>query len=231
MLVRYGGGVLDASGSVGGQTHARNRFGPYVRARTKPVNPNTARQQAVRAAIANLADRWSQILTAAQRVAWNLYANSVVMKNRLGQDIHLTGFNHYIRSNSLLIQVGGTLVDDGPTVFELPTKDPTLAITASEGTQLVSVAFDDTMAWLDLDEAYLHVKLGQPQNPQRYYFNGPWRYMDNIPGDSGTPPTTPATMAVPFVISELQRLWAEARIILPDGRVSEPFQAYCFCAA
>ena len=231
MLVKFGGGVVAATGSVAGNTFARNRYGAYVRARTKPVNPNSTRQQAVRSAIADLASRWAQILTAVQRTAWNLYANSVIMKNRLGEDIHLSGYNHYIRSNTLLLQIGGTLVDNGPTVFELPEKDSTLSCTASEATQLVSVAFDDTFTWLDLDDAHLHVKMGTPQNPQRNFFGGPWRYMASIAGDSVAPPTTPDDQAVPFVIAELQRIWIEARIVLPDGRVSEPFQADCFCAA
>ena len=80
-LVKYGGGVVQMSGSIGGDTHARNRYGNYIRARTKPINPNTDLQVAIRAAMAFLADRWSQTVTSAQRTAWNLYGASVAMKN------------------------------------------------------------------------------------------------------------------------------------------------------
>jgi len=98
-LVKFGGGVVQMSGSIAGDTFARNRYGNYCRARTKPTNPNTSRQQDVRASLAFLTDRWSNTLTALQRAAWNLYGDSVAMTNRLGETTKLTGFNHYIRSN------------------------------------------------------------------------------------------------------------------------------------
>ncbi|GAH13494.1 unnamed protein product, partial [marine sediment metagenome] len=48
-LVKYGGGIVQMSGSIAGNTFARNRYGNYVRARTKPINPNSDRQVVVRA--------------------------------------------------------------------------------------------------------------------------------------------------------------------------------------
>ena len=230
-LIKYGGGIAAMSGSIGGNTFARNRFGNYVRTRTKPINPNTSGQQAVRNALADLTTRWSQVVTAVQRTAWNLYASSVAVKNRLGEDVYLTGFNHYIRSNSLLLRAGKTLVDAGPTIFELPQQDGTFAISISEATQNILITFDDTAAWCDLDEAFLWVFGGSPQNPQRNFFDGPWKYAGAIEGDSVAPPTTADPVASPFVCTETQRVWAYARLQLPDGRVSEPFRADCFCAA
>lgn len=230
-LVKYGGGIIQMSGSIAGNTFARNHYGNYVRARTKPINPNTARQIAVRSAITSLTARWAQTLTAAQRTAWNLYADSVAMKNKLGESIFLTGFNHYIRSNSFRAVEAITIVDAGPTVFELPTKDPTLAITASEAAQEISFAFDDTLDWLDEDEAYLVLYQGQPMNPQRNFFAGPWRGLGTIAGNSVTPPTDPTVKSVEFAFAELQKQWAYARIARADGRLSEPFSAECFCAA
>lgn len=230
-LIKFGGGIVQMSGSIAGNTFARNRFGNYVRARTKPVNPNTSGQQAVRNAMSELVGRWSSILTAAQRTAWTLYASSVSMKNRLGEDVNLTGFNHYIRSNAFLMRSGGTVVDDGPTTFNLAEQDGAFAVTISEATQLISVAFDDTLAWLDEDDAHMIVYCGQPQNPTINFFAGPWKYAGAIAGDSSTPPTTPTTIATPFVVTEGQRVWVKARIVRADGRLSEAFRADCFGAA
>ncbi|GAH28464.1 unnamed protein product, partial [marine sediment metagenome] len=36
-LVKYGAGIIQMSGSIAGDVHARNRFGNYIRPRTKPV--------------------------------------------------------------------------------------------------------------------------------------------------------------------------------------------------
>jgi len=230
-LVKYGGGIVGISGSIAGNTHARNRFGNYIRSRTKPVNPNTAAQQSIKASMAALTTRWAQTLTAAQRTAWNLYGASVAMKNRLGETVNLTGFNHYIRSNSWLQHVGGTLVDAAPTIFELPGQDPTLAVTASEATQILSVAYDDSLAWDNEDDGFLIVYQGQPQNAQRNFFNGPWKELDNVAGATAAPVASPLAAAAVFAIAEGQRLWVYARILLADGRLSEKFRADAFCAA
>jgi len=230
-LVKYGGGIVQMSGSIAGNTHARNRYGNYVRARTKPINPNSARQQVVRGLMATLTSRWSQVLTAIQRTAWNLYGSNVAMKNKLGEAVYLTGFNHYLRSNIAIMDVGGTVVDAGPTTFELPEKDSTFAISISEAAQLVVMAFDDTADWCDEDGAFLSVYEGAPQNPQRNFFAGPYRGVHSLAGDSVTPPTTADSVACVHVCTELQRVWVRARIIRADGRVSEDFNANCFCAA
>jgi len=230
-LVKYGGGIVQMSGSIAGNTHARNRFGNYIRARTKPVNPNTALQQAIRAAMATLTARWAQTLTATQRTAWNLYASSVSMKNRLGEAVNLTGFNHYLRSNIFLMQSGLTVVDDGPTIFELPAKDPTLSISADESDQEITVTYDDALDWASETGSYLVCYQGAPQNAQRNFFAGPWRLMDKVAGIDAAPPAGPAVMAVVFAIAELQRQWIYARIVRKDGRLSERFRADTFCVA
>ncbi len=230
-LVKYGGGIVQMSGSIAGNTHARNRSGNYVRARTTPVNPNSDLQVVVRAAMAFLTDRWAQTLTAAQRIAWGLYASNVAMKNKLGETINLSGFNHYLRSNMIRKQVGIALIDAGPVVFELPAKDPTFAITASEATQQITYAYDDTMDWADETGAHIFFFQGQPQNAQRNFFAGPWRLKGGVNGVTGAPTASPYVGPVAFAIAEGQHQWCYARILRADGRLSEPFRDDTFCAA
>ena len=230
-LIKFGGGIVQMSGSIAGNTFARNRFGNYVRARTKPINPKTANQILVRAVMAELTTRWAQTLTANQRTAWNLYASSVSMKNRLGEAVNLTGFNHYIRSNHWFARMGRTLVDDGPTIFELPAQDPTMSIAASEATQLITMTFDDTLDWCSEDDAMLVILQSDPQNPQRNFFDGPWRGRSAKVGASGVPVASPQTYASITVVTELQRVWSKFRILRADGRLSEAFTASCFCGA
>lgn len=230
-LVKYGGGIIQMSGSIAGDTFARNRYGNYVRARTKPTNPNTARQVAIRTAIAFLTDRWSHTLDADQRAAWNLYGDNVNMTNRLGEVIHLTGFNHYIRSNSPLKAIGQTIFDDGPVVFEIPASDPTFAITASEATQIITYTWDQLLDWAGEDGSMILVYEGQPQNAQRNFFAGPWRFLGRTKGVDPGPAVPPGNQPTKFGIAELQHLWAYARISRADGRLSNKFRADTFCAA
>jgi len=230
-LVKYGGGIVQMSGSLAGNTFARNRSGNYVRARTKPVNPSTTNQVLVRAIMQTLTARWSQTLTAGQRTAWNLYASSVTMTNKLGESINLSGFNHYIRSNHWFARMGRTLVDDGPVIFELPETDPTMSIAGSEVTQIVTMTFDDALPWCSEDDAMLVILQGDPQNPQINFFDGPWRGRSAKVGASGVPVTSPQEYASITVISELQRFWSKFRVLRADGRLSNPFTANTFCAA
>ncbi len=224
-LIKFGGGIVQMSGSIAGNTFARNRYGNYVRARTKPTNPNTALQQAVRATIAFLTARWSATLTAAQRTAWNLYADNVAMTNKLGETTHLTGFNHYIRSNAIRHTQGVATVDAGPVIFELPAMDATMALTASEATQFLTINIDATLDWAVEDGGLIFFFQGSPQNAQRNFFAGPWRYLVAIAGIDPGGPSIPINAAAVFAVAEGQRQWIYARIQRADGRLSQPFRS------
>ena len=232
-LVKFGAGIVGMSGSIAGTVFARNHYGSYARSRTKPTNPNTASQQAARGILSFLADRWAQELTADQRTAWNLYGSSVAMTNRLGETTYMTGFNHYIRSNSLIKRVypSTLLVDDGPVIFELPTTDPTLSVTASEATQKLTIDFDDTMDWANEDPGWMWFFQGSPQNAQRNFFGGPWKKLGSVVGIEGGGVVHPQVLDAVFPIAEGQRQWIYARITRKDGRLSTPFRANCFVAA
>ena len=216
--------IKGPSGSLGGTVFSHNRFGYYCRDKVTPTNPNTALQQAVRKNFQNLAWAWANILTEAQRVAWNLYGTSVVMKDALGEDIYLTGFNQFIRSNSVILGVPLARVDDGPTSFTLADTDPTIIATLSEATQQISLAFDDTMAWVDEDEAAMQVQMSIPQGIGRTFLLPRYRIAGYMEGDAITPLTSPQTFTAPFVITENQKLMVQCRIVRADARLSPPFR-------
>jgi len=230
-LIKFGGGVVGMSGSIAGTTFARNRYGSYARARTKPINPSSARQQAVRGYMATLTSRWSQTLSAAQRTAWNLYGSSVAMLNRLGESVFVTGYSHFIRSNMWRLDLGQTVVDAGPTVFELPEKDGTLTVAFSEATQDATLTFDDGADWCSEDNAGLMILEGSPQNPQRNFFAGPFKGRSAKMGNSVAPTTSPQTYSTIHVVTELQKVWIQCRILRADGRLSQPFRANGIVAA
>lgn len=229
-LIKLGPIVEEASGSESGTTFSRNRYGAYTRKRTTPVNPSSSRQQTIRAIFQAVAARWNDTLTDAQRAAWNLYGNSVVMKNALGQDIYLTGFAHYIRSNVPAYQCLGSYVDDGPTIFTLPGSDPTYAVTASEATQQLSVTFDNALDWAGEVGGFMAISMSQPREGSRSFIGGPHRWADSIDG-AAVPPTSPETIDVPFAIAEDQKVEVVARIGRADGRLSEPFRVTIDVAA
>lgn len=226
-LIRYGGGIVQMSGSIAGDTFARNRFGNYSRARTKPVNPKSSRQVAARIAVMFLAEQWRESpMTAAKRTAWETYGAAINWLNKLGETIHLTGYQHFVRSNAAILAVGGTYVQDGPTTLSLPPGDPDFAISGvSEATQDFDVAFDDGFDWCSEDGAYFVMFQGQPQNASRNFFGGPYRRCAYLSGNSGAPVTSPQAglTNIGYTLTEGQKVWWLAAIIRADGRVSTKF--------
>ena len=220
-LVKYGGGVVQMSGSIAGTCFARNSSGNYARARTKPVNPSSALQVARRTTMAYLTEYWHETSTPVQRTAWATYANGVTMKNRLGESIKLSGFNHFLRVNTVRQMTGLALCPDGPLVLSLPDKDPLFAVAGSVATQLLSITWDPTLPWKLIAASAMTIQMGRPQLPTRNFFRGPWNYAGKITVSDTSPKTFPA----PFTLILGQKIWCYARIATgpTDSRLSEAF--------
>lgn len=223
-LIRFGGGVVQMSGSIAGDTYARNRYGNYSRARTKPTNPNTAAQVKCRSVLSYLTEYWYNDLSAAQRTAWGVYASNVAMKNKLGEVIHLSGFNHFIRGNAPRAYQNLSVIEDGPVVFELPAKDEQLVIDVDSSPQQISVTWDDGRDWCDETGAFMNLRQGLPCNGSRNFFGGPYHNVGVVLGSSS--PYTPPWLVLPhYAVATGQGCWCAFRISRADGRLSEIFYA------
>jgi hypothetical protein len=223
--------VTQASGSIGGATFSHNRGGAYIRARTVPTNPNSPQQAVVRALMAALTALWNNTLTQAQRDGWQLYADQVLIPDTLGEPRNAGGIGMYCRSNIPRQQAGATLVNDAPTIYNLGDFTAPVFASISQATQQLSMTFDNADAWANEDDALMIVLLGRPQNPGVKYFKGPYRYAGKVEGDSGTPPTSPATIALPFAAVTGQRVFGQVRVARADGRLSLPFRATVLVSA
>ncbi|HUX16955.1 MAG TPA: hypothetical protein VMW52_10820, partial [Phycisphaerae bacterium] len=191
--------ITDIRGSMGGLTFSRNAGGAYIRARIKPINPNSARQVAIRQGMAQLSGRWSTVLTAIQRTAWLAYSAATVWTNKLGQVVTITGLAAYLRSNSLLLQAGEALRDDAPTL-DGHAPEVTTTILAAPTAQTITVAEPTAGFDADLDDYVLLVFQGQPLSAGSNRIPNRFRFMEAIVGDSVTPPTFPAALAAVFPI-------------------------------
>lgn len=225
MLVKFGGGIVDARGSLAGNVFSRNKSGAYARARVVPVNPNSSRQSAIRAIVADVTQRWLSVLTGSQRDAWEVFASNVPAKNKLGEVINLSGFNQFVKSNIAANNAALPDIAAGPVIFDLPGEDPDFDATIDAGTGKVSVVFDDARAWVDEDEAGMIIQCGIPVNASIKFFDGPYRHAGIILGDSVAAPTTPdATIDVPFEVADGQQVFVRGKIIRADGRLSDWFR-------
>jgi len=216
------GFVTMASGSMGGMTASRNRFGRYLRARVNPVNPGTDRQTSVRNNLATLSIRWKQTLTDAQRSAWETYAVNTPVVDNLGASQTLTGLNWYVACNSLRLQASLAIVDDGPTEFGLAQLSPvSAAITASDDT--AAITFVNTDQWATEVGGALLVFGSVGKSPSISFFKGPYRYASKIAG-AVSPPASPQDVVLVDNIANGQKVFLRAIAIQADGRISDPFR-------
>lgn len=118
--------VSEFSGKQGSTVASHNRFGPYFRNRTIPVNPNTTAQQNARNDLTVATKGWSA-LSAADVATWNTAALSVTLIDRLGRPYNPTGHQYYVSVNrTSYVYTGGTAAVTTP-----PASTPPALITAS----------------------------------------------------------------------------------------------------
>ena len=231
-LIRFPEGQ-QRSGSSGGTVFSHNRYGAYIRPRTVPVNPNTDRQVAVRNIVRSLTIAWQTVLTQLQRDAWDLYAGLVPWQNKFGDTVHLTGLNHYVRSNTPRLQVALGRVDAAPVIFNLAIAELSLGCTASEATQNATITYDQTAPWAAETGGFEIFFAGKPQNAGIQFFASPWRLVDAQFGQDSPngEPSGSHVVPWPWPIAEDQRLWLRSRVGRADGRLSEFAQIDFLCAA
>jgi hypothetical protein len=222
--MKFKGTIIgEASGSFASLTFSHNRGGQYVRQRAVPVNPGTVEQQANRNSIAELTSRWQEVLTQAQRDAWTTYSDNVPIRDSLGEPRAVGGLPMYCRSNVPRLQTGLPRVDDAPTIFDLgafttPSID---SVTPPTG---LDIAFDNTDDWANEDDSAMIILASRPQSPAINFFKGPYRLSGFIAGNAITPPTSPATLVLPFPVATGTQLFIQGRVSRADGRLSSPFR-------
>jgi len=212
------------SGSAGGLTASRNRYGQYFRARVLPVNPNSTDQQAVRNAMTTMVQRWIQTLTPAQRIDWANYATNVPVVNKLGESIFLTGQNMYVRSNvQRLRNDPTTIVDDAPTIYNLGTFTP-VQMTIDTATGQMSLAFTDTDAWAGEIGGFMFLFVSRPMSLTRNFFGGPYRDTGTPVEGAVVPPSSPQVVGTyPFgTLSNAVQVRVRATVATADGRYTSP---------
>lgn len=172
------------SGSLGGLTASHNAGGAYFRRRSVPTNPNTSRQQTVRALVGTLVAAWSDELTEAERQAWRDYAANTPFTDTLGQSITMSGLNSYIKSNVARMQfaVGAGVspnsvrLDAAPVIFDTGIPPATVGtfsgvFTTPPGTVTVAVPLGVSMTYAGV--CFLFI--APPQTAGTRFYKGPYQ--------------------------------------------------------
>lgn len=217
--------ISSASGSAGGYVFAHNKGGMYIRNRSIPTNPSSSFQQVIRGAVIDLTAKWQELLTETQRIAWKVYADSVLLANPFGDPRAVPPLSHYIRSNVPRIQSGQPRVDDAPVIFNLGevTLPGYAGLTPPTA---ATFSFDNTDNWANEDDSAMLIYVSPPKAQSVNFYKGPYRYAGLIEGDAITAPTSPAAITTPWAYSATvpQRSYAQIRVTRADGRLSGTFR-------
>jgi len=138
--------VSEMRGKLNGSVFAKNRGGAYVRTKVTPVNPSTAAQTTVRAALTSFSQAWRN-LTQAQRDAWNGAVSNFTGTDIFGDIKTPSGINLYNKLNLNLANISepSLLVPPTPgTVGYL--SDLVLSIADGANTMTLAATLNDLTA-------------------------------------------------------------------------------------
>lgn len=136
--VKFGQGVADMRGSIGGTVFSRNANGAYTRNRTTPYNPNSVSQQVVRSSFGDVSRDWRS-LSETEQSSWTDQAPNYPYTNSLGEASVYTPFQLFQKVNSQLVLIG--LSKLGTMVAPLPI----IGMSSSSIDTLTAADFDITL--------------------------------------------------------------------------------------
>lgn len=188
-----GVGFGQASGSVGGSTYSHNRFGPYIRNRAVPTNPQTASQLQARSRFGNLSQTW-RTLTAAQRLAWNTQAPTVILVDALGQQYSPTGQQYFVGLNANRILLGLAQATT-PPAQQTAAVITSASFTAVGATGVVTVTFAPAIA----ASSFYELLGAAPQSAGRTFFGrSQFKHLATLTNTDTSPYVATAAYAAVF---------------------------------
>jgi hypothetical protein len=217
-LFKHGPLAAEIRGSIAGATYSRNKAGAYIRNRSKPVNPMSARQVAVRLKLSSLQTIWHNTLSTTERQAWDAFAAACPMLNRLGETQPISGFNHFLRINALRL-IPGLAITIPPPIppAECDIKGFTASATSASGFQIT--AKDANLVAGD----HIIFSWNNPLTQAVNFYKGPYAHLTDWDGSTTLPLTLTATAAIG---NRFHYAW---RAFDANNRVSAMMHKYVDC--
>lgn len=214
-IIKLGPVVADARGSVGGTVFSRNAAGAYMKQRTVPTYPGSAKQVARAALLSTIIDDWKNTLGNAPRAAWNALAAITKLPNKLGEMFTPSGMNLFVKANFMLDLTGQAHITAPPVAAIAPAMTLTLDHENGVGIVVTSIGnWDTTPATRVLGQFSPNLPLST------FYYKGPWT---NIWGADGTTfDALPLTICGSALLQAHSRKFFRYRAVHDDGMVSAP---------
>jgi hypothetical protein len=218
--------ISAASGKLNGLVASRNRGGSYMREYVIPVDPQTARQVDCRDALTELWQWWTVTMNAADRAAWEAYANTKQRDAKLGHTRTLPGWQAFCRQHYHKFQANeyfGNTWDPGAAPPINPATFGMIPTIAQSGADTMSFTFTDDNSWrLDQDNGFI-VYLSDQQTQTRNFFKGPYKLAWQIAGNSEEPPEPPQTINYGTEFTPGLRVWYRIVFVSNDDERGGPY--------
>jgi len=107
--IKLGPALTDISGSVGGMTIQRNRWGITARQKPLPLHSETTAQYNIRRMMVELQASW-QNLTDAQRLQWDRFIDFSGQTIRRDRSVRMSGHSLYLKYQLFLLLYGQPLL-------------------------------------------------------------------------------------------------------------------------
>ncbi|MBA7691428.1 hypothetical protein ES703_99972 [subsurface metagenome] len=222
--IQFGDIITEMRGSIGGVTYSNNAAGDYRKLKRGPGRVRSIYQSPIREIFGYLTHYWTDDLSAPQRTAWDTYAAGTTFYDSLGETYHASGFNMFLRTNTLLVRIGETIIETAPA-------------TGGHGTTLTidkgQIYPNETLNRIDfLEEAFTNwdktvtsdiiIISFAPQIPPTLTTKRlPPRIVRSVVGDVGSPPGFPLLITYPFGYLKAGNLAImKFRRVEPDGKVA-----------
>lgn len=196
--IKYGGGIVDARGSLAGNTFSRNANGAYMRAKVAGTNPRTPSQTQQRNFFGAISAAYKD-LTADQVAAWTEAAKGSLgaYTNRLGEASQYTANQLYMKLNTVLSSIGADTLDNPPATWEHYT------ISGELGPWNISEeAFIPNLVMPSVSEAGFSIYLSRPVTPSKHA-------MSTVPMTRVSAGTfTAAALAEQLTLAFVDQAWA-----------------------
>lgn len=164
MKILYGTTVGSASGSVAGSTYSRNRYGAYIRNRTKPVKATSEAAINQKAIFGSISRLWKDI-SEENRSAWIEWAAGNPIIDSLGSSQILAPNVAFMRCNTVLAAFGMSTIESPPQYPGPQALIPT-SITATSSPQALSMVLPESA--LDANTG-LQIYIAAPLSPSINY--------------------------------------------------------------
>ena len=154
--------LTDISGSIGGVTIQRNKFGVTLRQKPLPLNTLTSARSNIRALMVTVQQAW-QNLTATQRLQWERFLDFSGQSINKNRSVKLSGHALYIKYQMYRLISGFPLLT---TITYVPMPDVPLVNGMVNYGGYMNLVFYSTV---DVSDYFFLIKLSNPRQASRAF--------------------------------------------------------------